>query len=917
MLACLVLLWLPGTTFSLGVGDIEVKSALNQPLKAEISLYSIRPSELDSLHVSLATRGEFKKAGVPRPFLLTKLRFAIDQKADGTPYIKVTTRNPVREPFLDFLVDVSWRSGRLLREYTILLDPPVIAAQRARAIRAPVSIVVSTPEVAAPVAVAAPEVDELPMPTPVDMSVDSDEVSVVSDSGEDDLFPRMDIGDEAAPVTLDEVTDSRAASRTAKTAKMPAYDGDTYGPVVRKDTLWSIASKVRPDDSIDMAQMMLALLKENPEAFNNANIHGLKAGAILRIPERDAIMGTSKDIARQDVQAQNMAWKNIPVQTESAEKITRKPAGQAAPVVSEPAVASKPEVKLISPREGEGAVGSGTSKEVERIRQELALANEALASSGQENSELKARMTSLEDQLDNMQRLLTLKDNDLARLQKSLSDIQKEIPEPVTAAPAASTTTAAATVADTEVTKDTEVGKDTETETNPYAVETTPDVVSEPVAEVDSTSQPETSPVVKPTPAPVVTEPTGLMADIMADPVKLGGLVIVVLVLGGLGWTIARRRGMADMDFPESILRGRPLDAGSDTPSEDTSLLSDFASTSIGAESEVGEVDPLAEADVFIAYKRYSQAEEMLKQALRDEPERADLKLKLMEVYAATEDTGSFEGMAQELHDSLDSQSGALWEKAVTLGREVCPDNPLFGGGFDESLDDDFMAESSGGETATDELTESSLTDEEMADAEDIGVPDLDIPEAAAEAGVESAADDALADLDLDLDMDFDTGADTSTGEDSAEELVSADDDLAGLDLDLDSMDLGDFDVSAEKSAEELTEGLGDLEFDVPVTDDSAAEEPSAASAIDEPSDSELSELTINLDEAPAEAAAEVTAEESDVESTVDEVATKLDLARAYIDMGDPDGARSILEEVLNEGSDQQKKDAEELLSQV
>ena len=191
--------FLPAPAFALGIGQLTLESGLNEPFDARIALLSATREELDTLNVGLADSEAFRRAGVDRPFVLSNLRFEVVESESGADYIRVTSHDSIREPFLNFLVELSWANGRLYREYTVLLDPPVYAAgaapARARAPAAPAS--------------AAPAMTEIP----------------------------------AAPVV--EAGAEYAAAPAALT-------GSEYGPTESSDTLWSIAGRTRPDETVTL-----------------------------------------------------------------------------------------------------------------------------------------------------------------------------------------------------------------------------------------------------------------------------------------------------------------------------------------------------------------------------------------------------------------------------------------------------------------------------------------------------------------------------------------------------------------------------------------------------------------------------------------------------------------------------------------
>jgi len=400
------LLVFPLSSLALGLGEIEVDSYLNQPLKAKIPVVSARPGEIDDLLVSLASRDAFRKAGLERPAVLSQLRFKVSKSDDGSQAsIQVTTKQPVKEPFLNFLVEADWAKGRLLREYTILLDPPVFAQQPAPAAPAPAPSpepVAEQPAAPAPIALSEPAAQP-PAAATQQPEPAADSIAYVPDSAY--------LADEGTPQT------ETATDQTI---------------VVQKgDTLWGIASGLK-DGEHSMAQIMLALQQANPDAFGQGNINNLKVGAVLRIPEADAFGSLSKKEAYARVLEQNGLWDEylarVSGKTSNAEPQPEMAAADAAPT-GETAESTEAggQLSLLAPGEGEsdaaGMKDDATAENIDRIRKQLALAEEELEATRLENSNLQSRVQDLEMQLKKFeelqQKLVQLEDPALAQLQQN------------------------------------------------------------------------------------------------------------------------------------------------------------------------------------------------------------------------------------------------------------------------------------------------------------------------------------------------------------------------------------------------------------------------------------------------------------------------------------------------------------------
>lgn len=824
-----------GNVVALGLGDIELKSALNQPLNAEVLLLSATEAEMQELKINMGSPRAFEQAGIERPLFLSKLKFNVTRNDSGKPVVQITSREVVREPFLDFLMEISWSKGRLLREYTVLVDPPL-------------SMPAAAPVIQAPAARVAP-VRSVPV--------------------------------QSAPLRV------RNTGRTPH----PVMPGE-YGPTQRNDTLWQVARQVRPDRSVSIEQTMLGLLRANPEAFVGNNINNLKAGYVLRVPSREELTSVSRAEARRQSRVQYEAWRaarsGSVVRTEVAEAPVA-----ASKVAGQPAVAAEPSLQLVAP-EGEGAASAVGSTEagtgINALKRELIMANEAMEAQRRQSEDMSGRLAVLEEQIQNMQRLIQLKDDELAQLQSQVGaeftvteETTAETDAPVEAVAEATTTEVPATeivadevavdMTDTTVTADESVvagTTDVLTENTQGDVATpageAETVIADTIVEVTETPTPEavTEPVV---PVAPETETTpGFVDRLMNNPLWLGagGLVLALLAFFGL-----RRKRSVETEFQESILQAASSESSasdseivstaSSTPTSESSLLSEFAVSDMGSMRNDGEADPLAEADVYLAYGRFQQAEDLIADALEKDPQSEDLNLKMLEVFLAAKNQPGFDGHAELILARLENSDDPLWLKVAEMGQEISPDNPIYQPGGAEA--------GTAGETAEkmDSLNEDIAFDREVSGNDDTG-----------EAGT-AARDNEDEGLDFDIDLSLDEDKDTREDQPNSVEFTPPEDvaetDSPELDIDMDS-------VEPDAITQENT-----LDFDIDSLD-LDNDEPEA-----ETGDGELTDM--------------------------DEVSTKLDLARAYIDMGDPDGARSILDEVIEEGSDDQKDEARGIMEQI
>ncbi|WP_296217407.1 FimV/HubP family polar landmark protein [Pseudomonas sp. UBA2684] len=924
-----------GMAHALGLGEMTLQSALNQPLVAEIELLEVRDLASTEVLPNLASPEEFTKAGVDRQYFLTDLKFTPVLKPNGKSVIRVTSNKPVREPYLNFLVEVLWPNGRLLREYTLLLDPPLYSPQTAAAAAAP----------------------QLPVAAPA---------------------PRPSAAQAPAPRPAPQPS---APAPRPPAAAPAALQGNEY-KTTANDTLWEIAQRVRGSGSIH--QTMLAIQDLNPDAFIGGNINRMKSGQVLRLPEEQQINSRARAEAIAQVAEQNAAWREGRSVAASARQLdaTKRSVVGAAPAE----VKTQDSLKLVSADTGKATSGSDKGAADSKVlTDKLAVTQESLDSTRRENDELKGRMGDLQGQLDKLQRLIQLKDDQLAKLQADLAAQGKApavapVAEPLKAEPEKAAAPAPEPVAAPPATPP-------EAEAPDYNYSEEPAVKPAPAPEAN-TQQPASEPAVAVEPAPAVAEKPAAPAqvapkpaapaaaeqpqlntldDLLANPMLLGiagGGALLVLLIGLM--MLSRRNALKEAELQESLAAesgNNPFDNDmqlqSDSFDSFPEELDDHASTAAASEERVTAQtgDALGEADIYIAYGRFNQAAELLQNAINDEPQRGDLRLKLMEVYA---ELGDREGFARQ-ENELREIGGAAAE--TDLLKAKYPAMAAFvGAGMAAVASDDDLDSFSLDDLTLDEPSQPAAAAGDLDDdAFDLSLDDLE-----SDLNRDLQADAALTDLDsLSLDSDLDLGA-------PAAPLANKDDDL-GFDLSLDDAagdslelgnDLADFSLDLDSESKSVAE---DDEFLLSLDD-----EPNAAPisneladlALDLPSDASASEfdlpadfdLSLN-DEAPAESVRdsfaaqldEVTAEldqladsldqpgefdesvalstphtagldsddDFDFLSGTDETATKLDLARAYIDMGDTEGARDILDEVIAEGNDGQQQEARELIGKL
>ena len=955
-------LLLPDYGFTLGLGEIEVSTALNQELNAEIELLSAAPEDVETLIVKLASREEFSRAGIERPFLLNALRFSAEIN-DGVPIIRVTSDKPIREPFLNFLVEIDWPKGHMMREYTILLDPPVFMEQ------------------------AAPPPQETSRPAAMETSRPS---AVMSEPQSDSGFrpaamastPAMPA---AATAPSSTVSDVRAMpAQTYEPQPVPAYTRSYEPPggyrIQPGDTLWSLADAMRPDQSVSIEQMMLAMLRSNPEAFINENVNGLKKGFILRIPDRDDIVSMNHADAVAVVREQNALWR------EYRETVT---GGTPAPALGRDAdtgegmvIEDSQAARLEIVAAGSGLTASGTKDPTQmsagELRAELARARETLETERLEKEALQQRVSALEGQVDRMKSLLTLEDADMAEMQQAAMPVETE------AMPEAGLTEEVIAEDEQELLVD-EAALEDATALEELTVE---DTMAMDEA-VDELAVDEAEPaffdeemsgeeqleavdetVVQPgetyedyavTP-PAFTQPQKQdpLSMLLNNPMLLaaagGGLLLVLLLIA----LIMKRRksgasdkaissNLEDIDAQlddsevvtilddepeqlaevEDVARTRAEAPETESAAARPSMEDTLADSAQAAEAEdEPRDDVIAEADVYLAYGIYQQAEELLQNALKDNPDKDSYRVKLAETYLASKNADAFVELATDMNQRRNGADTPAWRKVASIGQELVPGHALFTGAADGDLDvaglsvpaTEIMDSAAGVDTDLDLGLDETVDAAEQAATATVDDLEFDLAETGAheadeeedEAGVEfdltetQAMEAAQTTQEFSLDIE---AAELGIDEEAEEHTESGDDFDLDLSAEAETLTADDASESGDIALDEISEDM--LEFDAEeaeVSEDSPGEEPAEEATILDFADAAAEAETGSIDD-----------EELDLSELddIDEVSTKLDLAKAYLDMGDADGTRSILDEVMSEGNDQQKKEADELLRQL
>jgi pilus assembly protein FimV len=874
---------LPGAAYALGLGEIKLNSALNDKFSADIQVVGATSDELDSLDVKLASLAQFSQAGLDHPEVLTQLQFVVVRNADGTAYVHITSSQGVREPFLDFLIDANWNNGELIREYTVLLNPQSFQtanAPKTEAAVAPapatVAAVAPAPVVAAPAQVSAPA----PAPTETPAPAPAQPEATVAATEQP-----------AAPAPQPTASPPPAPTPAVETAPAQRALGANYGPIHRGETLSNIAKQVRPD-GVTLNQMMIAIYQANSEVFSH-NINRMKAGYILRMPTASDAQAVSVTDANAEVRAQMEAWRNnrgaAPAATTSA---SAQPALQL--------VAPSSAAESSAPVPGAEKQGSGETTAKEEKPAEPVATTEEPVNPAPTPAAPPAN-----------QAPLAVKNNALAAVQQQAAQQAAQPAPSVLPAP--------------------EPAKNTPLTTTPAAK-----------------------------PAPAAPESSGGFLDAILNIYVLGAIIVVAIVvllgvmikkrkkgpsafnpggtarIKGADWLKQEQVGSTDdateaassttrtrskmkkaakapePEQPEdkTVLVARPSESAADD-SDKTMLMSApptmmqdtmVGSGTGGGSGQLDMSEPMAEADFHMAYGLYDQAADVLRKALRQSPDRHDIQVKLLEVFFTAGDRDNFVSEAKKLRQSMGAAPSKDWDSVAIMGRQVAPNETLFtSSGATSGAAVDIALGTGGTDTVVSDLGDAFTASHEPPSAPEpapavpaadnlmeFSLPDIEpVPSASAPAEAPKAGG-----MEFDLgDLNFEPTPAKPGKEEKAAPTLSADEPTVATDFGTDSQ----------------------VEFDKALNDLAAfvnTNVPAQPEAGGEPAMGNLS-----MDDAPAPALA--SGGDEPAASSISEIGTKLDLARAYIDMGDPDGAKSILAEVTSEGNAQQKQEAQELLKHL
>ncbi len=624
---------LPLSVQAAGLGQINVFSGIGQPLRAEIQI-SANAQELQTLSARIASAEAFRRANLSYGPAVSAIRVSVETRA-GRPVVRLSSDRPVNDPFVDLLVELDWTGGRLVREYTFLLDPVDLAAPR------PLAAAVEAPAAR-----------------------------------------------RAAP------TPALSAARPAATPRQPA---DSW-TVRRGDTMHRIAT-ANQHSGTTLDQMLVALLRANPQAFDGGNINRLRAGSVLTVPGADAVRAIDAGTARREIRAQatdfdayrrGLAGSVAQRAPAPAASAGQESAGRIVPRVEAPAAPAALGDKVQVSRSDAGA-DAGAEARLQVLEEELATRSKAL-------EEANDRLVQLERSIRDLQRLLEVQSGTMGQLQAGAAA------PAVTEAPAAAVAPADATAPVEPAAPAQRPAAQAPAAVQPPAVE--PPAAQLPAAQAAAAppapAQPPQPAAAKPAQPAAVAElpPAPSFVDaLLEDPALLyGGGGILALLLAYAGLKARQRRKEEEVRAAEAALGaastsgdGQSVFAGTGGQSVDTGATSimhtDFSHSGLSSIDTDEGVDPVAEADVYMAYGRDAQAEEILQDAAKADPGRAAIHLKLLEIYAQRRSTRQFETVAGELFARTGGQ-GRDWEKAAALGRRLDPENPLYDAERAESAGD-------------------------------------------------------------------------------------------------------------------------------------------------------------------------------------------------------------------------------------
>lgn len=763
---------------SLDLENIQVNSLINQKLEASIAIVDADEAQISQLEVTLAEENIFKRLGVERNKQLESLVFTVKQDDKQEYYIEVSSSDPISVEFLNFLLELNWPGGRLLREFTALLDQPIF--------------------------------------------LDDQPKQVSSPSTEQFLSQQREI----------QAEDHESHSNVLSVPKLESDQTPLlYGPVEKNESLWKIAEKIMPE-GVTLEQIIYALYLENPEAFYRQNMNNLKEGSVLRLQSRKSITAISPD----DALAIMAKHHNIWMQEKRERQNRRASTGEAIGLKNESNDASLSRARFNLDRDArlsllvpDGERFSDTSTDNSRLNnahQEHSLSSETLEAVKKENQVLQNRLQSIEGQVVSLRNLIQLKDEKLRLLQENKS---RKFNNDISSL-------------------ELDIASDNQKLT---------------VSSISEKDKPSDS--------------------LWSDPLVLGTGVGVIALLGSLvlllrrgnKTTLSRAPEVDELDSENNFVSKEQVFTDSDrsdisdviierqSPAKSTNnddqkkmLIADEDNIEVpeGSDNYSGSsIDPISEADVYIAYGKYDKAAILLSEAIIERPENHQLKLKLLEVYSVSNNKELFIAAAEELYAALGGDiANVLWEQASIFAKNICPEHPLFDG---------VDSNASGGDVNPDAF-------------DNISIPEFDVPEADAPKIVTQSETKIVVEEEA---QESSQVAPEASSESLPEKMLTEEE--RAIKEDMQSL-AASFSAAEAQKKSTLHDGISDVFSDLGYQSEFGSQDMDDASMF----------------------------------LLADEIGTKLDLARAYIEMGDKAGAKELLSEVEEEGNEQQQAEAKKLM---
>ena len=809
--------------FALSLGRITVLSALGEGLRAEIDVPDINTDEAATLKAQIAAPSAFASAGMEFNPALTGLQISLQRRPDGRNYIRVSGERAINDPFIDLILEASWSSGRIVRDYTLLFDPPALRQA------SPAPTLAQTPSAA---------------PSPSTTTGSSRTQTTATEPAPARIVPK------AAPLP------PKAAPQTQSVAP-----SDKQWLVKEGDTASKIANRNKPS-GVSLDQMLVALLRTNPDAFSRENINRLRSGVVVDIPTQEEALATPSQEATQIVMAHSKDFNEF-----------RRSLAASAPKADVAPSDRKTSGKVDTKIEDKKPAAAAPDKLTLSKGSVQAKADEARIAKERADKDAAARAAEIAKNIQDLSKLSAA-----SAPASTPKTVPADKPSPAASAPVNAASDMAVTAPAMPAASAPEAA------------------ASVPQPAASAAEKPKLPASAPPAPMP---EPPGLLDELLGDPMvplAAGGLVAL---LGGFAFYRVRQRKKKenhdDSSFLDSKLQPESFfDASGgqhvDTANAGTGNPSSMVYSTSQLEG-ADDVDPVAEADVYLAYGRDAQAEEILKTAAKTNPDRLAIHTKLLEIFAKRRDTANFQTTAQHAF-TLTGVDTPEWQRICELGLSIDPENPLY---------------QPGGATASAFATLARMSEPEPG---------------AFNATVVQATDAHLKTGGTDVDLDLDFSAEQKAAEPAEPKPAEpAPDQTTKLDaVAADSpMDL-DFDISAPAELTATPE-LPDISLSLdepgpaPTT---KAEAPKPAPApVEDAHMLEFDMDSLSLDLEPPAAKPVETATEAPDSGTEDPLETKLALAEEFVSIGDEDGARALIEEVISEATGAMKAKAQSALANL